>query len=342
MKKTILILMGGLLLIGVSVYAAGDLIVNGKLGVGTTSPSNNLEVIGKTKFTNNSGTDLVFDPGPQFDKLSATTTDSFGMPIYAAGNLYASWFSQGPNTFNQEVYSDTFYPRFYGSRSRGSNASKTAVQANDVLYSIEGGGWYLDAGGAPTASVSGMIQFRASQNWTNGAYGTRISFYTNANNTSTGTEKLRINHDGKVGIGTTSPNYTLDVAGTVNASGGYSQVSDIKFKKDIASIDSPLNKILKINGVSYSWKTEEYRDRGFMEGKHYGVIGQEVEKVLPEIVKENPNGEKSVSYAEMIPVMIEAIKEQQKTISELTKKVNELERELKLKGNIAMLGDKVE
>ncbi|MBI5055585.1 MAG: hypothetical protein HZB61_03075, partial [Nitrospirae bacterium] len=51
MKKTVLILMAGLLFIGVNVYAAGDLTVSGKLGVGTSSPANNLEVVGTTKFT---------------------------------------------------------------------------------------------------------------------------------------------------------------------------------------------------------------------------------------------------------------------------------------------------
>ncbi|MBI5056389.1 MAG: hypothetical protein HZB61_07230, partial [Nitrospirae bacterium] len=80
MKKTMLILMAGLLLIGVNVYAAGDLTVSGKLGVGTSSPANNLEVVGTTKFTNNTGTDLIFNPAA-FNKLSATTTNNFGMNI---------------------------------------------------------------------------------------------------------------------------------------------------------------------------------------------------------------------------------------------------------------------
>ena len=95
----------------------------------------------------------------------------------------------------------------------------------------------------------------------------------------------------------------------------------------------PLAKILNMRGVSYNWKKEEYKDRGFSEGRHYGVIGQEIEKVLPEVVKESPNGEKSVSYTELIPVLIEAVKEQQKMIEGLKAEV----KQLKAKGLTARI-----
>lgn len=62
------------------------------------------------------------------------------------------------------------------------------------------------------------------------------------------------------------------------------------------------------------------------EGIHYGVIAQEIEKVLPEVVKENTDGSKAVAYTEIIPVLIEAIKEQQKQIDELKKKVADLQK----------------
>lgn len=139
----------------------------------------------------------------------------------------------------------------------------------------------------------------------------------------TGTSKVTMPY-GNVGIGTSNPAYKLDVAGTVNASGGYEQISDVKFKKDIVSIDSPLNKILHMNGVSYSWKTQEFKNMGFSDGIHYGVVAQEVEKVLPEIVNTNTSGNKSVSYNEIIPVLIEAMKEQQRIIEKQNKEMNEL------------------
>jgi len=69
---------------------------------------------------------------------------------------------------------------------------------------------------------------------------------------------------------------------------------------------------------------DEFKEKGFPEGRHYGVVTQEVERVLPEVVKEGPGGEKSVSYKEIVPVLIEAIKEQQKEIERLKMEVTEL------------------
>lgn len=98
----------------------------------------------------------------------------------------------------------------------------------------------------------------------------------------------------------------------------------MRSKENIAPIESPLNKILNINGVLFNWKTEEYKDKGFPDGRHYGVIAQEVEKVLPELVKEGPEGEKAVAYTEVVPVLIEAMKEQQKEIEELRAMIKQL------------------
>jgi hypothetical protein len=85
---------------------------------------------------------------------------------------------------------------------------------------------------------------------------------------------------------------------------------------------------MQIQGVSYNWKRDEYENMNFPEGSRYGVVAQEIEKVLPEVVLENSKGEKSVAYKQLIPVLIEAIKEQQETISDLTNEVKELRSEM--------------
>lgn len=89
--------------------------------------------------------------------------------------------------------------------------------------------------------------------------------------------------------------------------------SDKRLKKDIKNIPDALNKLLKLNGVTYNWKDEE---RG--EDTEAGVIAQEVEEVLPEIVKTKEDGYKGVQYERLIPLLIEAIKEQQIQINKLT------------------------
>jgi hypothetical protein len=89
--------------------------------------------------------------------------------------------------------------------------------------------------------------------------------------------------------------------------------SDEKLKENIVTISDPIDTIKKLRGVEYNWK-----DNG---NKSMGVIAQEVEKVLPYLVSENENG-KTVMYQNMIGLLIEAIKEQQKQIDELRGKLD--------------------
>lgn len=126
--------------------------------------------------------------------------------------------------------------------------------------------------------------------------------------------------DGKVGIGTTSPSYLLEVGasgdGTAARANSWQTFSDRRWKTNIAVIDSPLEKLENINGYYYNWKD------GKDKSTQVGVIAQEVEEVLPEIVSTDDDGYKSVDYSKLAPLLIEAIKEQQRTIDEL-KNVNE-------------------
>jgi hypothetical protein len=65
---------------------------------------------------------------------------------------------------------------------------------------------------------------------------------------------------------------------------------------------------------------------GFPDGQHFGVIAQEVEDILPEVVTDGRTGEKAVAYAEIIPVLIEAIKAQQVQIEALEARMAEMEK----------------
>jgi hypothetical protein len=130
-------------------------------------------------------------------------------------------------------------------------------------------------------------------------------------------ESLFLSVNGNAGIGTPTPgSYKLYVAGSAYSTGGWVS-SDQRFKENIAVIESPLEKVRNIRGVVYTWKREQYKDKGFPEGRHFGVIAQEVEQVLPEVVKEGPEGEKAVAYTELVPILVEAIKEQQQMINAL-------------------------
>ncbi|RKX24878.1 MAG: hypothetical protein DRP45_07205 [Candidatus Zixiibacteriota bacterium] len=132
--------------------------------------------------------------------------------------------------------------------------------------------------------------------------------------------------NGNVGIATTAPGYTLDVQGSVNARDGYSQVSDRRFKADIQTITDAVGKISAIDGITFTWRCDEFQKMDFPSGRKLGVIAQEVETVLPEAVKSNPEGYRSVDYGSLVPLLIEGIKEQQKLIESLEQRIAELER----------------
>jgi hypothetical protein len=94
----------------------------------------------------------------------------------------------------------------------------------------------------------------------------------------------------------------------------FNSTSDIRFKENVVSVSDALGKVNKLRGVNFNWKDS---------GKYsMGLIAQEVEEVLPEVVSTATDGHKSVSYQSMIGVLIEAIKDQQKQIDELKKLID--------------------
>ena len=125
-----------------------------------------------------------------------------------------------------------------------------------------------------------------------------------------GTSKIHITSAGNVGIGTTVPTAALHVVGTTLAA--VWSTSDERYKKNIQTIDSPMEKILKLRGVNYEWRQSEFKDLKFKSGKDIGFIGQEVEKVLPEVILKDDKGFISVAYSSLLPVVVEAFKELKK------------------------------
>jgi hypothetical protein len=131
-------------------------------------------------------------------------------------------------------------------------------------------------------------------------------------------EKIRINQTG-VGIGTTNPTSTLHVQGNayvtgVTTSTDFDSLSDFNLKTNIHQIEDSLSKVIQIRGVTFDWK-ETNRSSA-------GVIAQEVEKVLPELV----NGEeiKTVNYNGVIGALVEAVKELKAENDILKEKLDEV------------------
>lgn len=90
--------------------------------------------------------------------------------------------------------------------------------------------------------------------------------------------------------------------------------SDARLKENVVPIDNALHLLSQIRGVRYDWTDEAIEKKGgedgyFVRKKDVGVIAQEVEAILPEIVAENPEGIKGVKYERLIALLIEAVKE---------------------------------
>ena len=115
-------------------------------------------------------------------------------------------------------------------------------------------------------------------------------------------------------------NKALHITGDVEATGDIVAFasSDERLKDNIQPIDNPLEKLSQISGKTFDWNEEK---QNIYKGRDYGVIAQEIEAVLPELVNTREDtGYKAVKYDKLVPLLIESIKELQKQIEELKSK----------------------
>ena len=122
------------------------------------------------------------------------------------------------------------------------------------------------------------------------------------------TERIRVLSTGNVGIGTSTPSYKLHIVGKIKTD-GINETSDKRFKENIVAIPNSLDKVQKIRGVFYDWRVSAFPEKEFEKSKQVGVIAQEIETVLPELVKTDEEGYKSVEYSKLTALLIEAVKE---------------------------------
>ncbi|MEM6701012.1 MAG: tail fiber domain-containing protein, partial [Bacteroidota bacterium] len=132
---------------------------------------------------------------------------------------------------------------------------------------------------------------------------------------------------GNVGVGTFSAPQKLTVGvsgdGTKGIANDWDTWSDKRLKRDFQEITNPLQKLNAINGYYYYWRADKPD-----QSKQIGVIAQEVETILPEIVSTNPDGYKSVDYSKLTAFLIEVNQAQQQEIDDLkaqVAKINQLE-----------------
>ena len=134
-------------------------------------------------------------------------------------------------------------------------------------------------------------------------------------------ESGRIVIDPSSGTSTATQNLgNFYVSGAIYATGNITAYSDVRLKEDIRIIDNAMDKIVQIGG--YTFTREDLDD-----GKRYaGVVAQEVQHVLPEVIEKDEDGMLSVAYGNLVALLIEGMKEQKKEIDDLKKRLDKVEK----------------
>jgi hypothetical protein len=232
---------------------------------------------------------------------------------------------------------------FGGRMARGTAAAPAAVQLGDPLALFLGDGY----GATHFSSEAGGMIVLAAENWTDTAHGTAIALSTTPlGSTEDAVGRMVIMPDGNVGIGTfTEPPTIADKlqvfgdirVGTTATNGCLKNfagnpltgtcTSDRRFKKDITPFSHVLDRLTALQPVHYSWRSSEFPDRHFGDARAYGLIAQDVEQVLPELVVTNQDGFKAVDYSELPLLMIQAVKDLNSEVTDLKSGARDLKSE---------------
>jgi hypothetical protein len=268
---------------------------SGRLGIGTTSPSEKLEVVGtillptnnKIRFQNgnNNKYSSIYNQGGGLSTLtfSVDNDNTTAMYISNSGNVGIGTTSP---TYKLDVAG--------GQRINMSTATTVLEIYNTDTN--DGNGVFIKAGGVNSTKYALVIQNAASTNL------------------------MTVLANGNVGIGTASPSTTLDVVGTITCT-TLTETSTIRIKENVEDIENPLQIVKKLRGVQYN--------KIGNNNKEIGVIAEEVYDILPQIVNvDDENQPSSVSYGRLTALLIEVVKKQDEQIENLTKRIEELENKL--------------
>jgi hypothetical protein len=194
--------------------------------------------------------------------------------------------------------------------------NKSNQNINDIIGGID-----FKSNDSSAGDPDVIASFEVVNRGIDSSYGNRPNFVWSLYNPNSQTfnEIMTIDYTGKVGIGTTSPSYTLHVNGSVAGVGAYVNLSDIDYKKNIYDLTDGLDKVLQLRPVTFNWKNEDYGDR-----INTGFIAQEVEDVLPNSVITTEDTVKSIATSELIAVLTKAVQELKAEVNELRSEINTL------------------
>ncbi len=316
MNKSLFILI--LLITSIRIYA--------QTGIGTTTPVNKFQVESSTADPLTSGNN-VRNGHLRLSGLGVTHLVDVG--LMSTTNHFGTWIQARKKDDYSVNYTLLLNPNG-GAVGVGTNSPTTTLTVGNSGGTIAG---ELTLNPAATSNEGGQITLKKSLNgstadWTIDQYGTtsadaRIRIFAG----TTQTNGLTILENGNVGIGVMTPTTKLYVNGDITAN-SIAGTSDVRFKTNIRSVSSALDKIKQLRGVYFNWNQKAFPEKDFGAQDELGFIAQEVEKIVPEIViKDKTKDEyRSVKYDKLVALLVEAIKEQQKQIDVLNEKVNKLSK----------------
>jgi len=281
---------------------------------GVISSSTQLTTTFDSRYLNTGG-DGVVSGSAQIDV--ASTTGDIVLGTRTSGNYVASLVA-GTNITLSNNTGEGATPTIgltnntISGISLGSNLAALTISTGLSGTSYNGSGAVTIANTGVTSNVAGT--------------GVTVSGATGAVTISIGqavatTSNVQFGSIG-VGMAASGTSGRIDAANDVVAF----STSDIRFKENITPIPNAIEKIRKISGNTYDWKADLKDVHGY-EGNDVGVIAQEIEEVLPQLVQNRDNGYKAVKYDKLVALLIEGIKEQQQHIDNLTIQVEELKKQ---------------
>lgn len=230
-------------------------------------------------------------------------------------------------------------PRLTMRRARGARSTPVDVIGADGLGQVGASGYQ----GSAFSAQQAWIRFRAAAAWTTTSRPTDIQITTTPVGSLTPLDRIMIASDGDVGIGVFAPLDRLQVAGDVRVGTSGTNgcvknfagtgligvcVSDLRFKRDITPFGSVLNQVAALRPSHYFWRAEAFPAMGFGPDRAYGLVAQDVEPLLPELVVTGEDGFKAVDYSKLPLLAIQAIGELKRENDALKRQLEALARRL--------------
>ena len=280
----------------------------GSVGIGTSAPTSRLTVVAADNTTNLIATfqPLNLTQGVSFTyqgiaKTGTNATSDLTLDSKSTGNIL---LNTNGGTGNVGIGTSAPAGGLHIVTGNGGVNSASGV----VMSGAPGQPAYLELRGSSASTATTPYLDFAETN--NVDYSTRLisqGGVLNVNSPSTTSTIFKVNGNATV-TGTLLVNTTT-----------YS--SDRRFKQNIRPLTSALASVLALRGVRYEWNALGVAHGGTAGAGQVGVIAQEIEKIYPELVATAADGYKSVNYAQLTPVLIEALKEQQAQIEALQARV---------------------